>query len=87
MEINLNTEGFKEIKDMDMKSICEIMSVIFKAMTLAVGVAVAVLSCLGSLDVQTAASLLGIGLACLALLIAFAADGILRPPFRTPIPY
>ena len=34
-----------------------------KAWTLAMGVAVVVLSCLGSLDMQTAVTLLGIGLA------------------------
>ena len=49
---------------MEKKSIREIISVIFKAVTLAMGVAVVVLSCLGSLDVETAVSLLGIGLAC-----------------------
>lgn len=49
---------------MENKSILEIISVIFKAVTLAMGVAVVVLSCLGSLDVQTAVPLLGIGLAC-----------------------
>ena len=49
---------------MENKSIREIISVIFKAVTLAMGVAVVVLSCLGSLEVQTAVTLLGIGLAC-----------------------
>ena len=49
---------------MENKSILEIISVIFKAVTLAMGVAVVVLSCLGSLDLQTAVPLLGIGLAC-----------------------
>lgn len=46
------------------KSFHEIISTIFKALTLAMGVAVVVLSCLGSLDTQTAVTLLGIGLAC-----------------------
>ena len=46
------------------KSIREIISVIFKAVTLAMGVSVVVLSCLGSLEAQTAVTLLGIGLAC-----------------------
>ena len=46
------------------KPIREIISVIFKAVTLAMGVAVVVLSCLGSLEPQTAVTLLGIGLAC-----------------------
>ena len=49
---------------MEKKSIREIISVIFKAVTLAMGVAVVVLSCMGSLEVQTAVPLLGIGLAC-----------------------
>ena len=49
---------------MEKKSIREIISVIFKAVTRAMGVAVVVLSCMGSLEVQTAVTLLGIGLAC-----------------------
>ena len=49
---------------MEKKSIREIISVILKAVTLAMGVAVVVLSCLGSLEPQTAIPLLGIGLAC-----------------------
>ena len=49
---------------MEKKSIHEIISVICKAVTLAMGVAVVVLSCLGSLEPQTAVTLLGIGLAC-----------------------
>ena len=49
---------------MEKKSIREIISVIFKAVTLAMGVAVVVLSCLGSLEAQTAVALLGLGLAC-----------------------
>ena len=49
---------------MEKKSICEIISVIFKAVTLAMGVAVVVLSCMGSLETQTAVTLLGIGVAC-----------------------
>lgn len=47
-----------------MKTIRKTVSVIFKAVTLAMGVAVVVLSCLGSLETQTAVTLLGIGLAC-----------------------
>ena len=46
---------------MENKSIREIISVIFKAVSLAMGVAVVVLSCMGSLEVQTAVPLLGIG--------------------------
>ena len=49
---------------MEKKSILGIISVIFKAVTLAMGVAVVVLSCLGSLEPQTGVTLLGIGLAC-----------------------
>ena len=49
---------------MEKKPIHEIISTVFGAITLAMGVAVVVLSCLGSLDVETAVSLLGIGLAC-----------------------
>lgn len=49
---------------MEKKSIHEIISTIFKALTLAMGVAVVVLSCLGSLEAQTSVTLLGIGLAC-----------------------
>lgn len=49
---------------MEKKSIREVISVIFKAVTLAMGVAVVVLSCLGSLEPQTAVTLLGLGLAC-----------------------
>ena len=49
---------------MERKSIHEIIATVFKAVTLAMGVAVVVLSCLGSLEPQTAVTLLGIGLAC-----------------------
>ena len=49
---------------MEKKSIREIISVVFKAVTLAMGVAVVVLSCLGSLDAQSAVTMRGIGLAC-----------------------
>ena len=49
---------------MEKKPIREIISVVFKAVTLAMGVAVVVMSCLGSLEAETAVTLLGIGLAC-----------------------
>ena len=49
---------------MEKKSFREIVSVVLKALTVAMGVAVVVLSSLGSLEPQTAVSLLGIGLAC-----------------------
>ena len=49
---------------MEKKPIREIISVIFNTVTMAIGIAVVVLSCLGSLEPQTAVTLLGIGLAC-----------------------
>ena len=49
---------------MEKNSIREIVSTVFKAVALAMGVTVVVLSRLGSLEVQTAVTLLGIGLAC-----------------------
>ena len=49
---------------MEKKPVREIVSVVFKAVTLAMGMAVVVLSCMGSLEPQTAVTLLGIGLAC-----------------------
>ena len=49
---------------MEKKSIREIISVIFKAVTLAMGVAVVVLSCLGSLAAEAAVPRRGSGLAC-----------------------
>ena len=49
---------------MERKSIREITSLIFRVLTLAMGVAVVVLSCLGKLETQTAVTMLGIGLAC-----------------------
>ena len=49
---------------MENKSIHEIICVVCKALTLAMGVAVVVLSQLGGLETKTAVTLLGIGLAC-----------------------
>ena len=49
---------------MENKSIREITSLIFRAVTLAMGVAVVVLSCMGKLETQSAVTMLGIGLAC-----------------------
>ena len=49
---------------MEKKSFKEIVSIVMKALTLAMGVAVIVLSCLDQLEAQTAAIMLGIGLAC-----------------------
>lgn len=48
---------------MEKKSVREITSLVFRALPLAMGVAVVVLSCLGSLEAQTAIPMLGIGLA------------------------
>lgn len=49
---------------MEKKLLREIVSVVFKAVTLATGVAVVALSGMGSLEPQTAVTLLGLGLAC-----------------------
>ena len=48
---------------MEKKSVGEIVSVVFRALTLAMGVAVVVLSCMGAVENGTAVTLLGIGLA------------------------
>lgn len=52
---------------MEKKSIRAITSLVFRAVTLAMGVAVVALSCLDVLEPRTALSLLGIGLACAGL--------------------
>lgn len=49
---------------MDKKSVREIVNVVLRALTLAMGVAVVVLSRLGAMEIETAVTLLGIGLAC-----------------------
>lgn len=49
---------------MEKKSVREMIATVFKAMTLAMGVAVVALSCMDSLEPKTAVTLLGIGLAC-----------------------
>lgn len=61
--ISIYIKKIKERKRMEKKSIREISTIVFKALTLAMGVAVVALSCIGELEVQTAVSLLGIGLA------------------------
>lgn len=61
---NPGIPSFKEEKHMEEKSIREILFVVFRAVTLAMGVAVVVLSCMGSLAPENAVLLLGIGLAC-----------------------
>ena len=64
---NPGIPSFKEKKHMEEKSIREILFVIFRAVTLAMGVAVVVLSCMGSLAPENAVLLLGIGLACVGI--------------------
>ena len=49
---------------MEKKPIRAVTGVVFRALTLAMGVAVMTLSCLGELETQTAFTLLGLGLAC-----------------------
>ena len=49
---------------MDKKSVREIVDVVLRALTLAMGVAAVVLSRLGAMEIETAVTLLGIGLAC-----------------------
>ena len=49
---------------MEKNSMRKIISVVFKAVALAMGIAVVVLSCMDSLEPKTAVTLLGIGLAC-----------------------
>lgn len=49
---------------MEKESVRKIVALVFRALTLAMGVAVVALSCLGSLKTGTAITLLGIGLAC-----------------------
>lgn len=48
---------------MEKKSVREIVGTVFRALTLAMGGAVVVLSRMGALDTQAAVTLLGIGLA------------------------
>ena len=49
---------------MEKKSYREMILVVLKEMTVAMGVAVVALSCMGGLEMRTAVTLLGIGLAC-----------------------
>lgn len=48
---------------MEKKSIQELTGIIFRTLTLAMGVAVVVLNCLGALESDTTMTLLGLGLA------------------------
>lgn len=61
----MNGQGVKSGSEMYMekKSVHGVISTVFKALTLAMGVAVVVLSCLDSLEPRVAMALLGIGLA------------------------
>lgn len=49
---------------MENKSIRDIVSVVLKAVALAMGIAVVVLSVMGTMETQTSVTMLGIGLAC-----------------------
>ena len=49
---------------MEKKSLRETVSLICRAVALAMGVAVVVLSCLSSLELKSAVTMLGIGLSC-----------------------
>ena len=49
---------------MEKESVREIVNVVLRALTLAMGVAAVVLSRLGAMEIETAVTLLGIGLAC-----------------------
>lgn len=51
------------------KSIREITALVLRVLPLAMGVAVVTLSCLGMLEIHTATTLLGIGLACAGIAI------------------
>ena len=65
----------KEKIEMEKKTVSEVVSIILKAVTLAMGVAVTVLSCMGSLNEHTAFALLGIGLACAGAAMLKMGDG------------
>ncbi|MGN0773777.1 MAG: hypothetical protein ACI4MP_08335 [Candidatus Ventricola sp.] len=49
---------------MEKKSIREMVDMVLRAIALAMGVAVVVLSCLSKLEIRTAVTMLGIGLSC-----------------------
>ena len=78
---------------MDKKSVREIVNVVLRALTLAMGVAVVVLSCLGAMEIETAVTLLGIGLACAGVALlnqklwkAAPARGLPAPGTETALP-
>ncbi len=54
---------------MDKKSIREIVSLVLRAITLAMGIAVVVLSRLDAMDTRSAVTMLGIGLACAGIVM------------------
>ena len=49
---------------MDKKSVRELVNMVLRPLALAMGVAAVVLSRLGAMEIETAVTLLGIGLAC-----------------------
>ena len=49
---------------MEQKAVREIVNMVLRALTLAMGVAAVVLSRLDAMEIETAVTLLGIGLAC-----------------------
>ena len=54
-------------KNTDNNKISEIVNIALKGISLAMGIAVAVLSCIGNIGTNEAVSMLGIGLSCLAI--------------------
>lgn len=64
----------KEEEHMEKRSLQETATIIFKALTLAMGVALVVLNGLGQLEAETAITMMGIGLSCAGMaLLAKAA--------------
>lgn len=59
----------------DKQSVRDIISLVFKAVTLAMGVAVVVLSRMKALDMDTGFTLLGIGVACAGISLLQGRDG------------
>ena len=57
------------------KSFSQLVTLVFKGVAMAMAVAVVVLNILGAVDLQTQVLLLGIGLACLAILTLDAGKG------------
>ena len=51
----------------DNNKVAEIVNIALKGISLAMGIAVVVLSCIGNIGTNEAVSMLGIGLTCLAI--------------------